>query len=186
MTGIARGRFTADPDAAAHAALVLFHIGMRINRLREPRTWLPVLLAMPRMLRELAADPELGLLSFEVYRSGRTFLVVQYWRDFDSLNTWARSSDAPHLPAWRAFNRAARRSDAAGVFHETFRIGARGTETVYVDMPVIGLARATRHAPIAIRGQSAAHRLDPTTPDVPAVAPFDVGADVAGGPVTRT
>ncbi len=174
MTTIARGRFTADPDPDEHAGLVLFHIGMRINHLHRPRTWVPVLLAMPRMLRELSARPELGLLSFEVFRSGRTFLVVQYWRDFASLDAWARSGDAPHLPAWRAFNRAARRSDAAGVFHETFLIGTRDSETVYVDMPVMGMARATRHVPIARRGQSAAHRIDPTTPDTPAV--LDAGA----------
>jgi len=36
-------------------------------------------------------------------------------------------------------------------------------------MPVMGMARATRHVPITRRGESAAHRIDPTTPDVPAV-----------------
>lgn len=171
MTALARGRFSAAPDPDRHAGLVLFHIGMRINRLRAPRTWLPVLLAMPAMLRELSQRPELGLLGFETYRSGRTFLVVQYWRDFASLTAWARDTDAPHLPAWRAYNRAVRRSDAAGVFHETFTIGAGGSEAVYVDMPVMGLARATAHVPIAHRGQSAARRMDATVPDVPAVDP---------------
>lgn len=120
MTAVARGRYTADLDPDEHSGLVLFHVGMRINRLRAPRTWLPVLLAMPRMLRELSARPELGLLSSEV-------------------------------------------------FHETFAIGARGSETVYVDMPVMGMALATRHVPIARRGQAAAHRIDPATPDNPAI-----------------
>ncbi len=168
MTIIARGRFTADPDPDEHTGLVLFHLGMRINRLRAVRTWTPVLAAMPRMLRELSAHPELGLLSYEFFRSGRTVLVVQYWRDFAALNAWSRSDDAPHLPAWRAFNRVARRSDAAGVFHETFLVGAHYSETVYVDMPVMGMARATRHVPIA-RGESAAHRIDPTPTDATAV-----------------
>ncbi|MCY7287068.1 MAG: DUF4188 domain-containing protein [Cryobacterium sp.] len=163
---IARGRFTADPDPNEHAGLVLFHIGIRINRFREPQTWVPALLAMPRLLRELAAKPELGMLSAEVYNAGRIFLVVQYWRDFESLNNWASNIDHPHLPAWRAFNRAARRSDAAGVFHETFIIGAQGSESVYVDMPVIGMARATAHVPIARRGQTSAHRLDNNAPDI--------------------
>ncbi|MGW4528017.1 DUF4188 domain-containing protein [Amycolatopsis sp. NPDC004378] len=176
MTDIKRGRFTAHPDPEHHNGLVLFHIGMRINRLRSPHTWLPVLLAMPRMLRELSAHPELGLLSFEVFRSGRTFLVVQYWKDFASLTAWARAADAPHLPAWRAYNRAVRHSDAAGVYHESFVIGDHGCEAVYVDMPVIGLARATRHVPIATRGQSAAHRMNPTVPDVPATTPAEVPA----------
>lgn len=158
-----RGRYTADPDPAEHAGLVLFHIGIRINQLRKPRDWVPVLLWMPRMLRELYARPELGMLSAEVYNSGRTFLVVQYWRDFDSLKNWAGAHDHRHLPAWRAFNRAARTTEAAGVFHETFVIGAQNSETVYVDMPVMGMARATRHVPIARRGQTAARRLEHST-----------------------
>ena len=32
---------------------VVFLIGMRINKLWKVRTWLPVFVAMPRMLREL-------------------------------------------------------------------------------------------------------------------------------------
>ena len=165
-TAIVSGRHTADPDPVGHSGLVLFHIGMRINRLRSPRSWLPVLVAMPRMLRELSVHPELGLLSFELFRSGRTFLVVQYWRDFASLDAYARSPASSHLPAWRAFNRAARSSDAVGIFHETFVVGAENSEAVYVDMPVMGLARATRHVPIAQRGQSAAHRIDSSKPDL--------------------
>jgi hypothetical protein len=162
------GRHTADLDPDLHRGLVLFHIGMRINRLRAVRAWVPTIVAMRRMLRELTARPELGLLDFSVFRSGRTFLVVQYWRDFAALDAFARAADQPHLPAWRAYNRAARTSDAVGVFHETFTVGT-DWETVYVNMPVMGLARATRHAPVARRGQSAAHRIDPRTPDLPVV-----------------
>ncbi len=193
MSAVARGRFTAELDPDEHAGLVLFHIGMRINRIREPRTWVPVL-HIPRMLRELTAHAELGLLSFEVYRSGRTVLVVQYWRDFDALNPWARSADAPHRPGRAVLARlrraellgsVRRRPAPAGVARvqpggpsqrrrwglpRDFVIGAGGSETVYVDMPVMGLARATRHGPIERRGQSAAHRLDPATADVASVA----------------
>ena len=174
---VVAGRHTADPDPATQSQVVLFLVGMRINRLRAVRQWLPVLLAMRPMLRELAARPELGLLSFQVFRSGRTFLVVQYWRDFDALNAWARAGDEPHLPAWRAYNRAARASDAVGVFHETYTVGTDGWETIYVNMPVVGLAHATRHAPIARRGQAAAHRLDHRTPDHPIVQERRTGHD---------
>lgn len=36
-------------------------------------------------------------------------------------------------------------------------------------LTVMGMARATRHVPIARRGQSAADRIDPAAPDTPAV-----------------
>lgn len=40
--------------------IVVFLIGMRINRLWKVHKWLPVARAMPRMLAELAAAPEHG------------------------------------------------------------------------------------------------------------------------------
>ena len=44
---------------------VVFMIGMRINHPWRPDRWLPTALAMPRMVRELAAHPELGCLGAE-------------------------------------------------------------------------------------------------------------------------
>ncbi len=49
--------------AEVEGDIVVFLIGMRINKLWKVWKWLPVLTAMPRMLKELAAHPELGLLS---------------------------------------------------------------------------------------------------------------------------
>jgi hypothetical protein len=54
----APNRFRADFPPGT----VVFLIGMRINRWRSPRSWLPAFGAMPRMLRELSAPPELGFL----------------------------------------------------------------------------------------------------------------------------
>ncbi len=45
---------------------VVFLIGMRINKPWKAWAWLLVLLAMPRMLRELARHPELGCLWTEI------------------------------------------------------------------------------------------------------------------------
>ena len=50
---------------------VVFHIGMRINRLRAVQQWLPVARAMQPMLETLYQRPELGFLG------GQMFL---YWR----------------------------------------------------------------------------------------------------------
>lgn len=151
------GRRTADLGGQD---VVVFCIGMRINRLRSVRAWMPVFSAMPRMLRELGQHPELGLLHARTYWSGRTFMVLQYWRTWEQLQAYATSPQAEHLPAWRAFNRSARATgDAAGIFHETYLVGPGRAESVYVGMPVHGLAAATRSVPVPPRGDRAADRM---------------------------
>ena len=81
MAEVINGRRTAALDDD----VVVFVIGMRINRLRRLRSWLPAFRAMPRMLRELSADEELGLLGVHSYWAGRVILAVQYWRSFEHL-----------------------------------------------------------------------------------------------------
>ena len=45
--------------AAIDGEVVVFLIGMRINHLWKVHKWWPVASAMPRMIRELLAHPEL-------------------------------------------------------------------------------------------------------------------------------
>ena len=52
MSKVITGRMTHRYDGE----LVVFHIGMQINRWWRPDLWLPVFGAMPRMLRELSLD----------------------------------------------------------------------------------------------------------------------------------
>lgn len=168
MTAITAARQTADLDRD----LVVFIIGMRINRLRSPRSWLPAFRAMPRMLAELFRDPELGLISAQWFWSGRVIGYVQYWRSFDHLSAYARARDHEHLPAWREFNRVVRDNGTVGIFHETYRVGPGRVETLYANMPPYGLGAAVGAVPVKARGQSAAHRMDPRVADVPAVEPY--------------
>ena len=165
-TTVHDGRFSADLDADER---VVFLIGMRINRMRALRSWLPVLAAMPRMLRELAARPELGMLDARTYLSGRVVMVVQYWRSIDDLHAYARAPDHLHLPAWTAFHRAVAGTGTVGIFHETYRVTPGSFETLYGGMPRFGLAAATRHVPADRLGRSARRRLHRGGPDVPAV-----------------
>lgn len=150
---------------------VLFLIGMRINRLWQPWRWLPVFVAMPKMIAELQRHPELGLAARpRTFLSGRTVMVVQYWRSFESLEAYASASDREHLPAWRNFNRRLRPSGAVGIFHETYLLSDDGVETLYANMPRFGLAGLTGGVPTARRGESAGARLG-RPDDAPPVAP---------------
>jgi len=153
---ILRGRWTVPVEAGG----VVFLIGMRINRVRSVRSWLPVVLAMPRMLVEAQRDPARGLLSARTFVSGRTVLVRQYWTDVASLQAYALDSRAEHLPAWRAFNARARRAGGAvGIFHETYPVDAGAFETIAVDMPRSGAHEAFGAVPVVSARDRAADRL---------------------------
>ncbi|KAA0024368.1 DUF4188 domain-containing protein [Antrihabitans cavernicola] len=144
---------------------------MRLNNPMKVRQWWPVAVAMPKMLRVLDQHPEIGCLGYQQW-FGRTTLLVQYWRDFDSLNRFARDKDLPHLEPWRKFNRAVRDSGEVGIWHETYKVRANEYEAIYGNMPVFGLAAAGGHGPVRNRGQSAATRIDATVADEPVVEPY--------------
>jgi Domain of unknown function (DUF4188) len=126
---------------------------------------------MPEMLKVLGQHPELGCLGFQQW-IGRTTIVVQYWRDFDSLDRFARDVDLPHLAPWRRFNRAIRASGDVGIWDETFKVRAGEYEDVYGNMPVFGLAAAGRHLPAGQKANTAAGRIGASTTDEPAVEPY--------------
>lgn len=156
-TSINRGRYSADVGADGK---VLFLIGMRINQLWRVWKWIPVFVAMPRMLIELAKNSELGLVGRpRTFVSGRTILVWQYWQSFEQLEAYAKSASAKHLPAWRAFNRRISDNGSVGIYHETVVLSDTSVETVYANMPVFGLAAVTGAVPAPRRGQSARERL---------------------------
>jgi len=154
MASVFPGRYTAD----AEQDFVVFLIGMRFNKPWKVTRWWPVATAMPRMLRVLDQHPELGCLGYQQW-FGRTTLVVQYWRDFGSLDRFARDKDLPHLEPWRQFNRAIRTSGDVGIWHETYQVRAGEYEAIYGNMPEIGLAAVAEHVPIGSTTATAAKRI---------------------------
>jgi len=161
--GIRNGQYVADPDLDD---VVVFVIGMRINRLRKVRSWWPAFVGMPRMLRELA-QADRGLLGARSYFGGRTLVTVQYWRSAEELGAYARDMSMSHAPAWGAFNKQAAGTGDVGIFHETYVVPRDRIETLYGNMPEFGLAAAVgsveRGRPVA---RTVAHeRLETTEPD---------------------
>jgi Domain of unknown function (DUF4188) len=155
MTEIFNGRYTA----RAAKPLVLFLIGVRLNKLWAVHKWLPVFIAIPRMLAELDRKPEVGLLSHRLYFSKRVFLVQQYWESFDKLIAYAHDASAQHFPAWAAFNRAIGKDGTVGIWHETYLIEPGKFEMIYGNMPLFGLAAATKHVPAEGRLSAAKDRM---------------------------
>jgi len=134
---------------------VVFLIGMRINKPWMIHKWLPVALAMGRMLRELQARPESGFLGHIM----STKVIVQYWRSFEHLETYARSQDRDHWPAWVAFNKRVGNSRGdVGIWHETYQAHAGEYETVYSGMPPFGLGKVGKLVPASGKRESARGR----------------------------
>ena len=138
--------------------LVVFLIGMRINKPWRLNQWLPVFRAMPAMLAELSTDPDSGLLGYRLTFGRGGPLLVQYWSSSEKLYAYASDPTSSHRPAWARFNQMIRRAPGAvGIWHETYVVDR--AETVYSGMPVSGLAAATAAVPIARRGETARERL---------------------------
>ncbi|MEO7034057.1 MAG: DUF4188 domain-containing protein [Polyangiaceae bacterium] len=127
---------------AAEGEVVVFLIGMRVNRWWKPWQWLRTAMAMPRILRELGGHPELGMLSTEAW-FGRTTILLSYWKTMDHLLAYAKLRNAEHLPAWRAFNKHIGVNGDVGIWHEAYRVPAGNFETVYLNMPAFGLGKAS-------------------------------------------
>lgn len=154
--------------------LVVFHIGMTINRWTRPRQWWPVLAAMPPMLRELSADPESGLLGYRQLIGRGGPLIIQYWDSTEKLYAYASDPAARHRPAWTAFNRRARAADGSvGIWHETYLV--ERAESIYVGTPTMGLAAATTAVPVGRRIDRAVTRLDAGRTAASGPAPVGAG-----------
>jgi len=122
-------------DLSSYPDLVVIYLGMRVN---EPRGVKTLMSFGPKIRKSVEAQPD-GLLLHE----NLLFSLFpphagmrQYWRDFDSLERWARS--LPHQQWWQQFLRD---RGGTGFWHETyFRRG--GMEAIYDDIPeAIGFMR---------------------------------------------
>ena len=153
-------RVKPKPSRTTHehdGELVVFLIGMTVNRWWRPDRWLPVFGAMTPMLTELMRDPDSGLAGFRVTIGRGGPVLVQYWTSLEKLYAYASSPDQAHRPAWTAFNRRARSAPGAvGIWHETFVVDR--AESMYVDRTESGLAQATRSVPVGPRSDTARAR----------------------------
>jgi hypothetical protein len=112
-------------DLSAYPQLVVIYLGMRVNTITGVKTLFGF---GPKISNAVASKPDGLLLHENLLYSLRHLGMRQYWRDFESLERWARSE--PHRLWWQGFLRD---SGGTGFWHETYFRGG-GVEAVYVDM----------------------------------------------------
>lgn len=121
-------------DLSSYPDLVVIYLGMRVN---SPKGVATLIGFGSKIRKSVEARPD-GLLLHENLLMSLVpphAAMRQYWRDFDSLERWARSE--PHKHWWQAFLRD---RGGTGFWHETYFRGGQ-IESVYIDMPRIGLAK---------------------------------------------
>lgn len=155
MTELIAERVCAEADGE----IVLFLIGMRINKPWKVWKWLPVMTAMSGMLRELATHPELGLLHSRGNFGLRNMSLLQYWKSAAHLRNFAAAADKTHLPAWQAFNRRVGTGGDVGIWHETYVVPRGNMESIYLNMPRHGLGLVGTLFPAKGQRASAAKRM---------------------------
>jgi len=147
MSQLINQRMTATLDSPE---FVVFLIGARVNRWWKVHRWFPVMSAMPRMIKELEANPELGMLGWE-QAVGRTSIMVQYWKSLPQLLDYAKARNSAHLPAWREFNQRVGSNGDVGIWHETYIVKQGSYENIYSNMPAFGLGRVGTLTPVGKR-----------------------------------
>ena len=158
-------------DLSAYPDLVVTYLGMQVRTLFGLKTLLGF---GPKIAESAKKQPE-GLLLHEIFlwslfppHAG----IRQYWRDFESLERWARSE--PHRAWWKNFLRD---SGGTGFWHETyFKQG--GIEAIYDDVTQpIGLLS---FAPtVAARGPMFSSRQRANLEGAAATAPAVAESDLA-------
>lgn len=149
------GRYTTASD---RESITVFVIGMRANRWWQVGKVGWTASRMAPMLRHLATHPDAGMLGAHNW-FGRTTILLSYWESPEHLQRFAADRDAPHLEPWRQFMRTLKGSGSVGVWHETYQVRMSDQESVYVDMPQFGLAKALGHVPVTAGGNTARQRL---------------------------
>jgi hypothetical protein len=147
MAQIMAGRFTAKTDEP----VVVFLIGMRINQWLAVSKWWPTVAAMGPMLSTLRQHPEKGFLGGETFLYPQGIGLIQYWGSIEDLTYFARNPSDPHQQAWQKFNRSIGSDGSVGIWHETYQVAPGAHESIYVNMPIFGLAAATQH--VALSGR---------------------------------
>lgn len=128
-------------DLSCYPDLVMMTLGMRVNTL----SGLPTLFRFGPSISRAVQDKPDGLLCHEtvIYSLFPPHLGIrQYWRDFESLEAWARTE--PHKTWWKTF---LKNPKGTGFWHEAcFMKG--GMEAVYVNVPErFGMRAFAREVP---------------------------------------
>jgi len=155
MSSVIKQRMCAEIEGD----FVVFLIGMSVNNWWKISDWWPVAMSFPKMIKELEQHKELGYLGGFSGGFTNPNVNIQYWRSFEQLENYARSTNANHLPAWQNFNKHIRQNGTVGIWHETYLVKAGDYETIYDNIKPFGLGKASKLISVSGKRETARERL---------------------------
>jgi hypothetical protein len=161
VTNILQGRVTARSDKP----VIVFAIGMRVNRLYAIHKWFRPTVNTFRMWWYMQHQRPKGYLSGYLFLYSRGAGMMQYWESFEALEAFSHDKSQPHLAAWRHLAMQSKHDQTFGYWHETYQIAPETSECIYGNMPQFGLAEAIGHLPIGKKAETARGRLNEASAD---------------------
>lgn len=155
MNTVFPGRYTARSDIP----VTVFAIGMRINRLYAVHKWFWPTINTFRLWRHMQWQRPAGYLGGYLFVYWRGLGMLQYWKDFESLEAFSHDTQQPHMSAWLHLAMQTRSDKTFGYWHETYQVAPGTSEAIYGSMPQFGLAAAVGHVPINKATEAARERL---------------------------
>lgn len=168
MAKILPGRITAQMSMQIEEPFIMLILGIRVNDFRLFWKWIPTALYSLPMLYTLIRHRAAGFLGGQATYFWPGIGLIQYWRTFEDLERFARSKEHPHFGAWRWYNKAIGTKGSVGLWHEVFLVKPLCHETVYENMPLFGMAAATKPIPVTEQHKTIS-RLRLGEKDAPAV-----------------
>ena len=131
---------------------VVFLIGSRCNTAYPlTKSYTSLRKAFMSMQAELESDPSIGYMGGDLYVGANdrksTTMFVQYWRNYESLQKWSHKRMSLHLKKMSEYTSKNQIDTPDGIWHETYKVRDGEYETIYHNMPPIGLALATETYP---------------------------------------
>jgi hypothetical protein len=127
---------------------VVYINGMRLNHLRALDKYMIAGRKLAAMFDRLEADPDSGFLGYEpAIRGLGSGAAIQYWRSLEDLQSFAQDPENRHVPARTWVNENVRKGEI-GFWAELYVIDDENYETVYRDVPPIGLGGVAELVPM--------------------------------------
>ncbi|CAF2125787.1 unnamed protein product [Rotaria magnacalcarata] len=139
-------------SARCDGDFVVFLIGSRPNGPNPfEKSFIDLKSAFQSMIKDLESDSTSGYMGGDLYVGANerksSVLYVQYWRNYESLQGWTHKKMGVHFKSVTQYMNKDRSAGLYGIWHETYKVRDGEYESIYENMPPIGLALATSAVP---------------------------------------
>jgi len=125
---------------------VVFLVGININHLWKLHSWIPSILAIPKILNELTYITESGFLGYQLI-SHFPPVIAEYWKSVDDLENHTQYRYEKKYQAWNDFAQKINQNNDVDIWHEIYNVSDGESSRIYNGMPVYGTRKLNQIMP---------------------------------------